>query len=127
MKSPSVIGSSKSYDASFNPELFDCYGQANPVFRGETFNPKHDQARLGAQLKRVKECMKDGNWRTLEEISSLTGDQMQSISARLRDFRKTGHTVERRRRGLESRGLFEYKVSGLPRAAHTFSTNQGQN
>lgn len=58
--------------------------------------------------------MNDGKWRTLSEISALTGDGEASISARLRDLRKDefgGLNVDRRRRGDESRGLFEYRVT----------------
>lgn len=98
-------------------ELFgNLNGQIVPHFDGATFEKRHDQERLGAQLQRVKTCMSDSNWRTLEEISEITGDQMQSISARLRDFRKTGHTVERRRRGKPDRGLFEYRIGGIKEA-----------
>lgn len=117
-------------------ELFaNVNGQIVPHFDGATFEKRHDQERLGAQLKRVQKVMASGEWKTLEEISEITGDQMQSISARLRDFRKTGHTVERRRRGMPSLGVFEYKVLGLKEAdvnadsearqnlRQTFSTN----
>jgi hypothetical protein len=54
--------------------------------------------------------MADGDWRTLHEISARTSDPLQSISARLRDFRKQkfgGHTLERRN---ISGGLFEYRL-----------------
>ena len=82
-------------------------------FSGETYEPEHDQDRLRRQLHRVRTAMQDGEWRTLYEIEAITGDSVQSISARLRDFRKErfgSHTVNRRRRGPEKRGLFEYQL-----------------
>jgi hypothetical protein len=87
-------------------------------FSGGTYNHDSDHDRLKAQLVRVRNVMKDGEWRTLYEIEAITGDSVQSISARLRDFRKDrfgAHTVNRRRRGPDKRGLFEYQliVNGL--------------
>ena len=82
-------------------------------FGGETYEAEHDQDRLARQLRRVRYAMQDGEWRTLYEIEAMTGDSVQSISARLRDFRKErfgSHTVNRRRRGPEKRGLFEYQL-----------------
>ena len=84
-----------------------------PLFDGRTYSQQLDGARLTRQYKRVFDFMADGQWRTLDEISRATGDQHQSISARLRDFRKSrfgNHTVERRPRGDRERGLFEYRL-----------------
>ncbi len=83
----------------------------NPIaqFDGETIEAE-DGERLSKQLERVYFLMRDGRWRTLEEIAGATGDSMQSVSARLRDLRKPkfgGHTVERDRLG---RGLFAYRL-----------------
>lgn len=81
-------------------------------YSGPTIETMEDHNRLNAQLGRVKDLMRDGVWRTLEEISEVTHDPMPSISARLRDLRKFGfgsHTVNRKRRG-PSRGLFEYQL-----------------
>lgn len=82
-------------------------------FDGGTFDPELDGNRLRAQLWRVRRLMQDGEWRTLPEIRDATGDPTQSVSARLRDFRKEkfgGHTVNRRRRGEGRSGLFEYQL-----------------
>jgi hypothetical protein len=79
---------------------------------GDTYDPVIDHGRLNAQSKRVYGLMRDGNWRTLREISTATGDPEASVSARLRDLRKAkfgGYEVGRRRRG-ESSGLWEYRV-----------------
>jgi hypothetical protein len=82
-------------------------------FGGDTYEPDLDHDRLKAQLERVKSLMADSEWRTLFEVANLTGFPTQSVSARLRDFRKErfgGHTVNRRRRGEGKRGLFEYQL-----------------
>lgn len=82
-------------------------------FDGATFVQEQDGARLTKQLKRVFDLVKDGKWRTLGEIAEATGDHEQSISARLRDFRKVkfgSYNIERRRRGEASAGLFEYRL-----------------
>lgn len=83
-------------------------------FLGATIDPGQDTARLGAQYLRVFHLMRDAEWRTLREISALTGDPEASVSARIRDFRRPengGHTVERRRRGAAARGIFEYRLA----------------
>jgi len=82
-------------------------------FGGDTYEPELDESRLKAQLNRVRKLMRDAEWRTLAEISEVTGDPQASVSARLRDHRKEqfgGHTVNRRRRGEGRRGLFEYQL-----------------
>lgn len=87
-------------------------------FDGATFSPELDEHRLSSQLERVKALMIDGHWRTLGEISQITNGSEASISARLRDLRKErfgSYTIERRRRGDPSDGLFEYRlISSLP-------------
>ncbi len=57
--------------------------------------------------------MKDSRWRTLPEIENATGDPAASISAQLRHLRKEkfgSHTVNKRHRGDESKGYYEYQV-----------------
>lgn len=78
---------------------------------GDTFDPEFDLDRLNKQMRRVWDVMRDGRWRTLSEISSVTGDPEASISARLRDFRKKkfGGLVLNRRRRFS--GLYEYQIS----------------
>lgn len=103
------------------PDLFgniggtDAYGSrltAGPR-DGETFDSTLDGPRLNEQARRVFELMSDGVWRTLAEIADATGSPTQSVSARLRDFRKRefgAHTVNRRRRGEASAGVWEYQL-----------------
>lgn len=79
-------------------------------FDGATYDPAKDKARLNRQLQIVFDCMKDGKFRTLREIATLTKEPEASISARLRDLRKArfgGHEVLRQRR---TEGLFEYSL-----------------
>ena len=89
------------------PEPFTLESQR---FGGQTFEPERDGSRLQAQLRRVFHLMQDGQWRTLRQISAITGDPETSVSARLRDLRKRkfgGYAV--RRRYME-RGLFAYRL-----------------
>ena len=84
--------------------------QTELIFRGDTFDARLDFSRLARQAARVFDLMHDGGWRTLAEISEATGSPEASVSARLRDFRKMGCVVERRRRGAEMAGLHEYRL-----------------
>lgn len=82
-------------------------------FGGDTFSAKLDGERLTGQFARVRALMADGRWRTLAEIAEAAGGSEAGVSARLRDLRKErfgGHTVERRRRGEPSAGLWEYRL-----------------
>lgn len=84
---------------------------SQPDFDGVTYERAKDHARLTSQLVRVYGCMRDGQWRTLDEIARSINDPAASISARLRDLRKSkfgGYTVQRRRR---TQGLFEYRLA----------------
>lgn len=85
----------------------------SPHFNGPDYQAEMDFGRLTTQHARVKECMRDGEWRTLSEIEGITGDPASSISAQLRHLRKArfgSHTIERRPRGDRSSGLFEYRL-----------------
>ena len=80
-------------------------------FDGETYDRKHDFKRLNKQLQIVFQTMQDGRWRSLYEISTLTGFPEQSVSARLRDLRKEkfgSHTVNRQR---VTEGTFKYQLT----------------
>jgi hypothetical protein len=79
-------------------------------FSGETYNHSRDAARLRAQYDAVFKIMRDGCWRTLQQLESLVGAPQASISARLRDMRKErfgAHTVHRR---YLARGQYEYQL-----------------
>lgn len=82
-------------------------------FDGQTYQREHDHSRLAGQMLRVYQCMRRHGWVTLDEIARITGDNVASISARLRDLRKEkfgSHTIERRPRGERKRGYFEYRL-----------------
>ncbi len=79
---------------------------------GETYEPERDLVRLNKQCGSVFDLMQDGRWRTLKQISEACQAPETSVSARLRDLRKTKFgmwNVERRR---VSQGLHEYRVAG---------------
>lgn len=87
------------------PTLFD-----KLRFNGPDYIPSRDNIRLGKQITKIFELMKDGNWRTLQQIHAATGEPEASISAQLRHLRKErfgSHTVNRRH---VSCGLFEYRL-----------------
>ena len=84
-----------------------------PSFAGNTFDPALDLMRLTTQLERVKALMSDQHWRSLQQIAQLVGGTEASVSARLRDLRKTAFgsfQVERKRQGDPRRGFFVYRV-----------------
>jgi hypothetical protein len=77
---------------------------------GITFSPEFDYDRLNKQARAVYDVMKDGQWRSLRQISDITHAPEASVSARLRDFRKPrfgGLTVERKR---VTDGLWFYRL-----------------
>lgn len=82
-----------------------------PTLAGATYVHTLDAARLNRQQAEVFALMRDGTWRTLAEISRATYNPEASVSARLRDLRRLGMTVERRRRGDPRAGLHEYRLS----------------
>lgn len=82
-------------------------------FNGPEYDPAFDKDRLTKQIGRVYQCMIDGRWRTLQEISDLTLDPESSVSAQLRHLRKPkfgAYLVFRRPRGDRAHGLFEYHL-----------------
>lgn len=80
---------------------------------GPAFVEKHDGERINEQRARILALMNDGQWRTLAEIETKTGDPQASISAQLRHLRKDrfgAYIVERQARGDRKNGLYEYRV-----------------
>lgn len=79
-------------------------------FNGVTYEAERDGVRLNKQQARVRNVMSDGQWRTLAQLSNLTGDPQASVSARLRDLRKPrfgGYRVQRQYLG---NGLWQYRI-----------------
>ena len=82
------------------------------IFNGPDYVPVRDNARLKSQLQRVFGLMRDGKWRSLADISLITGDPPASISAQLRHLRKPrfgGYLVDKNYLG---NGLYLYRVLG---------------
>jgi hypothetical protein len=81
-------------------------------FNGADYIPERDNPRLGSQLQRVFALVADGKWRSLQDMSDLTGDPQASISAQLRHLRKPrfgSWNVERKYMGD---GLYLYRLNG---------------
>ena len=81
-------------------------------FDGRTYDHSKDYIRIKGQMLRVYAVVKDGRWRTLNQISQECGDPEASISARLRDLRKErfgSHEVERQR--LQDGGTYAYRLA----------------
>ena len=86
-----------------------------PRFNGADYQPDRDNGRLTGQLLRIFDYMKDGQWRTLSQIATATGDPEPSISAQLRHLRKDrfgGHTVNRE---YVDNGLYRYQLIVKPK------------
>jgi hypothetical protein len=80
-------------------------------YNGPEYDPARDNKRLDKQIGRIYSTMIDGAWRTLDEISSQTGDPQASVSAQLRHLRKErfgSYIVNRRARGKS--GWYEYQL-----------------
>lgn len=83
-------------------------------FSGSDYDHARDAARLDGQLLRIWAVMESGEWKSLAEISALTGDPPASISAQLRHLRKSrfgSHQVEKI---YLSHGLYRYRVVPNP-------------
>jgi len=79
-------------------------------FGGRTFDWARDNERLGKQLRATLGLLlfDPRRWWTLAELSHDLGYPEASLSARLRDCRKLGFPVPRRRRG--DGGTWEYRL-----------------
>lgn len=72
---------------------------------------KQDSHRLTTQLDHIRSLMSDGVWRSVTEINQITGYPETSISAQLRNLRKSkfgGWTVNRRRWG----NTYQFQLKG---------------
>ena len=84
---------------------------ALPLFDGLTFNHARDDMRLRKQLDAVRSVMMSGGWWTLARLSEQAHGSEASVSARLRDLRKTkfgGYTIDRR---YVENGIWEYHMA----------------
>ena len=79
-------------------------------FDGSDYVQERDNYRLGTQLAKIYNLMKDGQFRTLSQIEQVTGEPQASISAQLRHLRKPrfgGHSVNKKHQG---QGLYKYQL-----------------
>ncbi len=89
-------------------------GEDRGMFNGDDYIPARDEIRLSGQLRKIFALMQDGQRRTLENISALTGEPPASVSAQLRHLRKPrfgGYRVNKYHMGA---GLYEYEVLAKP-------------
>ena len=84
------------------------------TFYGTTFEPKRDTQRLQSQSARVYTALSSGQWMSLEQIAEITGDPVQSISARIRGLRHPENGRHRIDRKHVRDGLWVYALI-LPR------------
>lgn len=84
-------------------------------FRGATYDPSRDCARLNKQMADVWLYVGNGEWWTLSLLEKVTGHPQASISARLRDMRRDdfhrriGRVVEVEHQFVK-RGLWKYRA-----------------
>ena len=96
----------------FHPPTKPNY-QSLQSFQGPCYDKTLDRTRLSNQFERIFNLMKDGKYRTLREIATVTGDPEASISAQLRFTKRQefgAHDLNKRRRGIETRGVWEYRL-----------------
>lgn len=95
-------------------------------FDGADYQPDRDTVRLTAQIGRIYTLMRDGQWRTLDDIARQTGDPQASVSAQLRHLRKTrfgAHTVQKE---YLHEGLYRYRMLVNPLALPHETAETGQ-
>lgn len=80
---------------------------------GPAFNEALDGKRLRGQIAVLYQLMRDAQWRTLPQISALTGIPEASASSDLRHLRKPQHgsyRVEKRRKDDGFGATWEYRL-----------------
>jgi biotin operon repressor len=92
---------------------------------GPAYEAKHDEKRIKSQMETVKQVLQQAAqydcWMTLAELARKTKYPEASISAQIRHLRKPwfgGYKIEKRRVGIPSMGLWEYRMT-LPEAPVT--------
>jgi len=109
-----------------------------PPFPGTAYDPKIDGLRLLKQYEHIRDYMLTmaesdrqfrhhaEGFRTLQEIEQATGHPTASVSAQLRNLKKSafgGYLLEKRRRAPDG-GTWEYKI--LPPPPMTIATLSGE-
>jgi hypothetical protein len=103
-----------------------------PAFGGDTFEEKRDGAALKHQIDVVRSLLLGGGWYTIAELTARFKERTgklateASISARIRDLRKTEHgsyNIERRARAPHKR-LYEYHLGANTAPVAAFAHNK---
>jgi len=79
-------------------------------FDGVDYQPKRDRKRLTGQIQRIYDLIKDGQYRTLDQIAYDAECPHASASAQLRNLRKPrfgGYVIDRKHMG---NGLYTYRL-----------------
>jgi len=88
-------------------------------YDGDTFDQRRDGERCHSIHTALYEIMRDGRWYTLRELEQRCGGSGTSISARIRDFRKSRFKPIYPCTTSESRnfggGLWKYRIVGAPK------------
>lgn len=96
-------------------EAKEVLGASAIRFAGSSYIPKYDQVRLTKKLLMVFDLMRDQKYRTINEIYDELDHQVAhtTISANLRHLKKEefgSHTMNKRRRGDDRSGVYEYQI-----------------
>lgn len=83
----------------------------NNYFDGVDYQPELDFVRLTGQMEKIYNLMQDGNWRTLRQIATITEAPEASVSAQLRNFRKTRFGAHKVNRIRIENGLYAYQLA----------------
>ena len=103
-------------DEIFNPESYSSkiakvsITEQELHFHGPDITEEENK-KMSAAMLRVFSLMKDGQWRTLENLMNVIGSPTQSIAIYLRAFREKrygGHIVNKRKVGKGR--IFEYQL-----------------
>lgn len=85
-------------------------------FSGDDYDHDRDHGRLDAQIARVHAVMRDGGWRTVEEVQAViltrygVEDRETSISAQIRNLRKPENGEHTIRRQYVGGGLYRFRL-----------------
>lgn len=92
-------------------DLFEYAQRAHSrEFGGATYDEQRDGSRLRVQLEAVKAIMLRTGWITLADLAEQANAPESSVSARIRDLRKSqfgGYTIDKE---YVSRGLWRYRM-----------------
>jgi hypothetical protein len=80
------------------------------ALRGVDYSAPRDEKRLGEGYRRTFDVMKDGTWRTPDEIAKLSGCRLDSALRFMRYAKAQGHQYNKR---YKENGVYEYQIIPL--------------